>query len=121
MCSNICYAHKFKQYKNGRKSNNWSAIFGGIAMWCKCHWQKHIYELAEVYSFVAVLYNFANELVYFIKVEEKSVAENELTDRFGHIVFQGEYYFQGNYLKIVFSKSISSIQFNSLTTNVPLT
>ena len=40
----------------------------------------------DVPSFVAVLSNNLNEPVYFIKVEEKGIAECELRDRFGHVV-----------------------------------
>ena len=57
--------------------------------------KSHILEFVDVPSFVAVLSNNLNEPVYFIKVEEKGIAECELRDRFGHVVLVDEPYFKG--------------------------
>ena len=55
--------------------------------------KSYILEFFDVPSFVAVLSNNLNEPVYFIKVEEKGIAECELRERFGHAVLVGEPYF----------------------------
>ena len=60
--------------------------------------KSYILEFVDVPSFIAVLSNNLNEPVYFIKVEEKGIAECELRDRFGHVVLVGEPYFKRNYL-----------------------
>ena len=46
-------------------------------------------------SFVAVLSSNLNEPMYFIKVEEKDIAECEFRDGSGHVVLEGEPYFKG--------------------------
>ena len=76
--------------------------------------KSYILDFVDVQSFVAVLSNNLNEPVYFIKVEEKGIAECELRDRFGHAVLVGEPYFKGNYLKKIRSRNISKFQFKLL-------
>ena len=49
-------------------------------------------------SFIAVLSSNFNELVYYIKTEEKEIDERGLKDRYDHDVFVGEPYFRGTYL-----------------------
>ena len=62
-------------------------------------------------SFVAVLSNNLNEPGYFIKVEEKGIAECELRDRFGHVVLVGEPYVKGDYLQKIRSRNILKFRF----------
>ena len=57
--------------------------------------KSYILEFVDVPSFVVLLSNNLNETVYFIKVEEKGIAECELRDRFGHVVLVGAPYFKG--------------------------
>ena len=66
--------------------------------------KSYILKFVDVPSFVAVLSNNLNEPVYFIKVEEKGIAECELRDRFGHVVLVSEPYFKGNYLQKIRSR-----------------
>ena len=77
-------------------------------------------EFFDVPSFVAVLSNNLNEPAYFIKVEEKSIAECELRDRFGHVVLVGEPYCKRNYLQKIRSRNISKFQFKLLLNPVYL-
>ena len=65
-------------------------------------------------SFAAVLSNNLNEPVYFIKVEEKGVAECELRDGFDHVLLVGEPYFKGNYLQKIRFRNILKFQFKLL-------
>ena len=60
------------------------------------------------------------EPVYFIKVEEKGIAECELRDRFGHVVLVGEPYFKGNYLQKIRFRNISKFKFKLLPNPVCL-
>ena len=61
-------------------------------------------------SFFAVLLNNLNEPVYFIKVEEKSIAESELEDWYGHVIFVGNPNFKGKYLRKIRSTNDSTSQ-----------
>ena len=82
--------------------------------------KSYILEFVDVPSFVAVLSNNLNEPVYFIKVEEKGIAECELRGRFGHVVLVGEPYFKGNYLQKIRSRNISKFQLKLLPNPVYL-
>ena len=73
--------------------------------------KSYILEFVDVASFVAILSNNLNEPVYYIKVEEKGIAECELRDRFGYVILVGEPYFNGNYLQKIRSRNISKFQF----------
>ena len=52
-----------------------------------------------------------NKPVYFIKVEEKGIADSELRDQFGHVAVVGEPCFKGNYLQKIRSRYISKFKF----------
>ena len=82
--------------------------------------KSYILEFVDVPSFVAVLSNNLNEPVYFIKVEEKGIAECQLRDRFGDVVLVGKPYFKGNYLQKIRSRNISKFQFKLLPNPVYL-
>ena len=58
--------------------------------------------------------------MYFIKVEEKDIAECELRERFGLVVLVGEPYFKGNYLQKIRSRNISKFWFKLLPNPVYL-
>ena len=76
--------------------------------------KSYILKFVDVPSFVAVLSNNLNEPVYFIRVEEKGIAECELKDRFGHVVLVGEPHFKVNYLQKIRPRNISKFQFKLL-------
>ena len=59
-------------------------------------------------------------LFYFIKVEEKDIAECELRGRFGHVVLVGEPYFKRNYLQMIRSRNILKFQLRLLPNPVYL-
>ena len=82
--------------------------------------KSYILEFVDLPYFVAVLSNNLNEPVYFIKVEEKGIAEYELRDRFCHVILVGEPYFKGNYLQKIRSRNISKFQFKLLLKSVYL-
>ena len=74
-----------------------------------CH---YILEFVDVPSFIAVLSNNLNEPVYFIKFEEKDIAECELRDRFGRVVLVGEPYFKWNYLQKILLETSRNLNLN---------
>ena len=59
-------------------------------------------------------------LFYFIKVEEKGIAECEPRGRFGHVILVGEPYFKRNYLQKIRSRNILIFQFRLLPNPVYL-
>ena len=95
-------------------------IVNGFVTQMKPSTKVYILEFVDVPSFAAVLSNNLNEPVYFIKVEEKGIADCELRDRFGHDVLVGEQYFKGNYLQKIRSRNISKFQFKLLPNPVYL-
>ena len=42
---------------------------------------SYLFEFVEVISFVVILWGNSNELVYFIKIKEKDIAEYKLRDQ----------------------------------------
>ena len=56
--------------------------------------------------------------MYFIKVEEKGIAECELRDQFGHVILVAEPYFIGNYLQKIRSTNILKFKFKLLPKSV---
>ena len=64
------------------------------------HRSQHVFEFVSIPSFVAVVSYNSCEPVYIIKVTEKDLAKEELKDRFGHVIYPGEY------LKLTRSKNI---------------
>ena len=79
---------------------------------------QHVFEFVSITSFVAVVsYNLC-EPVYIIKVTEKNLAKEELKGRFGHIIYPGELYLKGNYLKLTRSKNIARKKFTLLPGDV---
>ena len=68
---------------------------------------QHVFEFVSIPPFVAVVSYNSCEPVYIIKVTEKDLAKEELKDRFGHVIYPGELYLKGSYLKLTRSKNIA--------------
>ena len=66
-----------------------TAIFEDLKVW-RCDTRVTDKKNRGSSSFVDVLFSNSNEPIYFIKIEEMSVTEDELRDQFGHVVFKGE-------------------------------
>ena len=82
---------------------------------------QHVFEFVSIPSFVAVVSYNSCEPVYIIKVTEKDLAKEELKDRFGHVIYPGEPYLKGNYLKLSRSKNIArkKVYFRSCRCGLP--
>ena len=52
-------------------------------------------------SYVSVITFSLSEAVCIIKVFEKDQASEVTSDRYGHKILAGEFFFRGNYLKLV--------------------
>ena len=60
----------------------------------------------------------SNDPIYFIKIEEKSLTENELRDQFGHVVFKGECTLEKVFKKSTFEISINNSVQNNIGSRV---
>ena len=58
------------------------------------------------------------EPLYFVKLIEKGVAEENMSDPYNHFVFKGEHYFKGQYLKLTRSRNLNFKQFQLLPTYI---
>ena len=119
----MCLSLSFDKCENTKNLNDNSILEKISSVNNDSEWlilESYILEFVDVPSFVAVLSNNLNEPVYFIKVEEKGIAECELRDRFGHVVLVGEPYFKGNYLQKIRSRNISKFKFKLLPNPVYL-
>ena len=52
---------------------------------------------------------------------EKGIAEQQLNDLYGHVIFTGEYYLKGHYLRKERCKTLSKIQFSTIKEPVYIT
>ena len=74
---------------------------------------EQMYDFVEVPSFVSLFSGRTIEPLYFMKVLEKGVATDNLSDPYNRFIARGERYFKGCYLKIAKSKNISFKQFQT--------
>ena len=79
------------------------------------------YEFIETPTAVAILSCHTSEPIYLIRIIEKGIAEEKIKDRFGHVIFEGEYYLKGNYLRKGRSKTLSKLQFALIENPVYIT
>ena len=59
---------------------------------------QQVFEFVEAPSFVTLLTGSQVELLYFVQITEKGVAEPRLSDIYRHIILPGEKYFKGDSL-----------------------
>ena len=84
--------------------------------------QSLLYEFVETPSTVAVLSSSISDPLYLITVFEKGIAEQQqLNDLYGHVIFTGEYYLKGHYLRKERCKTLSKIQFSTIKEPVYIT
>ena len=68
---------------------------------------QYVFEFVSIPSFVAAVSYNSCEPVYIIKVTEKDLAKDELKNHFGLVIYPGELYLKGNYLKLTRLKNIA--------------
>ena len=69
-------------------------------------------------SYVSFITGNIVEPLYFIKVAEKGIAEEDISDPYNHFIGKGERYFKGQYLKQIRSRKLHYKQFEVLPTNI---
>ena len=125
----ICLSLSFDKCENTKNLNDNSILEEISSVNYDSQWfcdsdetvnKTYILEFVDVPSFVAVLSNNLNKPVYFIKVEEKGIAECELRNRFGHVVLVGETYFKGNYYRRFVLETSRNFNFNYFRTQFTL-
>ena len=72
---------------------------------------QYVFEFVSIPSFVAAVSYNSCEPVYIIKVAEKDLAKDELKNHFGLVIYPGELYLKGNYLKLTRLKNIARKKF----------
>ena len=82
---------------------------------------EHIFEFITFPSFVFLYSRSSIEPLYFVQVRGLGVAEEDMSDPYGHFVQKGERYFQGLYLKLVRSRNAKVKRFSTLPTKIILT
>ena len=63
-------------------------------------------------------YQSLSEPVYIIEIFQKGRASEMMSDSYGHKILAGEFYFCGNYLRLVRSRNISLQQFELINFDV---
>ena len=79
---------------------------------------EQMFHFVEAPSFVSLFSGSTAESLYFMKVLEKGIATENLSDPYNHFIGTGERYFKGCYLKIARSKNISFKQFQIFPTAI---
>ena len=70
-----------------------------------------MYDFVDVPSFVSLITGNIVEPLFFVKINEKSIAEEKLEDSFNHVIEKGERYFKGHYLTLTRSRNLKFKQF----------
>ena len=80
---------------------------------------QQIFDFVDVPSYtISLITGSTIEPLYFVKVTEKGIAEENLSDPYDHFICEGEYYFKGQYLKLTRSRNLNYKQFQVLLTSV---
>ena len=72
---------------------------------------KKMYDFIDAPSFVACVSCSTSEPVYIVNVEEKGIADEELSDVYGHVIPPGGMYLKGKYLTLERSRNMRKKQF----------
>ena len=65
--------------------------------------------------FVSLCFGTTIKSLYFVQMTGKGVAEDDISDPYGHFITKGKKYFQGLYLKLVCSRNPKIKQFSTLS------
>ena len=76
--------------------------------------EEHIFDFVEIPSFVTVFTGVSAEPLYFLKIVEKGISNDTLSDNWGHVILPGLRYFTGYFLKPVRSRSMQFKKFELL-------
>lgn len=115
----LCTLRKWRSY-------TWREWWGGSNQWFEdgefsADNEDQIFDLVATPSFVTVFTGVSAEPLYFLKISEKGVSSDAISDTWGHVIPSGQKYFKGNYLKTVRSRNISFKKFEILPLDVYIT
>ena len=72
----------------------------------------NVFEFIEPDTYISMASEDYREPLYFAKVIEKNVANDEIHDRFGHTIFPEERYIKAKYLRSIRSKKQNYKQYS---------
>ncbi len=81
---------------------------------------EQVFDFIEVPSYVSLFTGNRNEPLYFVQINEKGIADTDLTDPYGHFIASGEKFLRGFYLKMTRSRNINKKKFTVLPTPIYL-
>ena len=79
---------------------------------------EQIFDFITAPSFVSLYSDNSIEPLYFVQITGKGVAEDHISDPYGHFVAKGENYFQGFYLKLGRSRNAKVKHFSTISTKI---
>ena len=82
---------------------------------------EQIFDFITVPSFVSLFSGTTIELLYFVQITGKGVAEEDISDPYRHFVLEGMRYVKGLYLKAVRSRNPMVKKFTTLPTKIVVT
>ena len=83
--------------------------------------EEQIFDFVQIPSFVTVFTGVSAEPLYFLKLVEKGISDDTLSDNWRHVILPVLRYFTGYYLKPVRSTSMQFKKFELLPLNVFIT
>ena len=83
--------------------------------------EKQVFDFVEIPLFVTVFTGVSAEPLYFLKIVEKGISNDTLSNNWRHVILPGLRYFTGYYLKPVPSRSMQFKKFELLPLNVFIT
>ena len=83
--------------------------------------EEQIFDFVEITSFATVFTGVSAEPLHFLKIVEKGISNDTLSDKCGHAILPGVRYFTGYYLKPARSRSMQFKKFELIPLNVFIT
>ena len=83
--------------------------------------EEQIFNFIEIPSFVTLFTGVSSEHLYFVKVVSKGIADERLSDSWGHLILPKSRYFTGHYLKLARSRNILTKKFDLIPLTVYIT
>ena len=79
---------------------------------------EQIFDFVTVPSFVSLYCGNSIDPLYFVQITGKGVAEDNISDPYGHFIAKGEKYFQRFYLKLGRSRNAKVKRFSTVSTKI---
>ena len=82
---------------------------------------EQIFDFIEIPSFVTLFTGVSSEPLYFVKIVSKGIADERLSDSWGHLILPKSRYFTCHYLKLARSRNILTKKFDLIPLTVYIT